>query len=102
MISMSNSDHVSTVDVAAAERARNRDSMVDELTRAEKALRESTKIAADRIRSFWDEDTRTYNNPDEVDVLHGIINKNVTAVMAIRFAIREANKGTADTSDMKP
>lgn len=65
------------------------DSLVDVLDGALTALRESTKIAVDRLNTIWNPATRQYEPHAEMVALHNIVNKNLLAAMRLKRALRQ-------------
>lgn len=90
------SEPLHTTEVVAQETARAtssehaEDSLVDILDAALTSLKEGTKVAADRLNAIWNPETRRYEPHAEMVALHRIVNKNVTATMRLRRALRIA------------
>jgi hypothetical protein len=76
----------------AAQSADAEESLVEILEGAQRALKASTDLAADRLESLWNPDARKYEPREEADTLHDIINENVRATLRLRRALRAAQR----------
>lgn len=81
---------VAAENAAAVSPARVDDTLVEILDHALAALKESTKIAGDRLNAIWNPETKRYEPRAEMVALHGIVNKNLSATMRLKRALRQA------------
>ena len=76
----------------AAQPADTEESLAEILEEAQRALKASTDLAADRLESLFNPETRRYEPRAEADTLHDIINENVRATLRLRRALRIAQR----------
>lgn len=84
------SEIVAQENAAAASPDHAEDSLTDILDGALSALKESTKVASERLNAIWNPENRQYEPRAEMVTLHQIINKNLSATMRLKRALRQS------------
>ncbi len=59
-----------------------------ELQKAIRNTEKAAKTAGARLQELWNPEKRRYENPDEVNTLHDIINN----LVSVRFALNEMER----------